>query len=121
METVNLINQLGKELSAKHNVSINDININGNTVTFQSGENNNVFLAEFEQGHHEVTIKNLTLMLDLGSEEFVPVAVNLDSKYQFVIEAIEELIFGFILVKARKEAEENHWDGLIDAYKANKH
>lgn len=127
MDTVDqVINEIGKVIEKTYDVLIGDIDVlSDSEFTFISGENSNVYLAKYECRHDRddsgecmtiVTVKSLQVMLDFGYEEFVPVTVNVDQKFGFVIEAIENLVAADIHTKELARAEENHWGNLIDAY-----
>lgn len=126
----NLINEIGSEIKAKHEVSIDELIIEGNIATFQAGENRNQFIMKFNQCDTddengqvsiEVDVLELTLLVDFGSEKYVPIDVSLEEKHLFVCTAIEELIAAEIYRIRKEQAEKDHWENLIDHYQSKKY
>lgn len=123
----NLINEIGSEIKAKHEVSIDELIIEDNIATFQAGENRNQFIMKFDQrdtddgqGQQsiEVDILELKLLVDFGSEKYAPIDVSLGVKHLFVCTAIEELIAAEIYRIRKEQAEKDHWENLIDHYQS---
>ena len=120
--SLNYLNEFGNEIQAKHQVEIYEINIDGDTATFEAGECHK-FLVEFN--HRETTendeleiiaeINKLYTYIDFGDEQYVPVELQLDQKYMFVINAISEYLSAKLLEEKRKDNESNFWGGLIDS------
>lgn len=119
---INYLNEFGIEISAKHQVEIYEIAIDGNTATFESGECHK-FLVEFtprettENDELEIIaeVNKLYTFIDLGDEHFIPVELHLDQKYSFVVNAISEYLSAKLLELKKKENESNYWGSLIDS------
>lgn len=128
MENVlNEIRQIGDVAKASYEVSISDLTITDDSATFLIGENDSFMMAMFSQSNEQdyddhwyvsAKIENLFILLDVGSENFVPVEVNLENQYSFVIEALESLISADLTTEAKKKAEDDYWESLIDQHQS---
>ena len=120
-----LINEIGSVIEVAHEVAIAEIEIDGDIATFQAGENNNQFVMEFGQRDTdegiEVDLKNLTILVDFGSENYVPIDVSLNENHLFIVGALERYIAAELYSQRTKTQEADHWENLIDHFQASKH
>lgn len=120
-----LINEIGSVIEVAHEVAIAEIEIDGNIATFQAGENSNQFVMEFEQRDTdegiEVDLKNLTILVDFGSENYAPIDVSLNENHLFIVKALEEYIAAELYSRRIKTSEKDHWENLIDHFQASKY
>ena len=120
-----LINEIGSEIKAAYEVTITELEIDGDIATFQAGENDNHFVMEFEQCDAdesvEVDLKKLTILVDFGSENYAPIDVPLNKNHLFIVTALEEYVAAELYSQRVKAHESNHWENLIDQYQASKY
>ena len=120
-----LINEIGSAIEVAHEVVIRELSIDENIATFQAGENDNLFVMEFEQHDTdegiEVDLKNLTILVDLGSENYVPIDVSLNENHLFIVGALERYIAAELYSQRTKTQEADHWENLIDHFQASKY
>ncbi|MEG1707099.1 MAG: hypothetical protein RR285_00135 [Acinetobacter sp.] len=119
------IQEIGSEIKSPHEVVISELSIKGDIATFQAGENDNLFVMEFEQRDTdesiEVDLKNLTILVDFGSENYVPIDVSLNENHLFIVGALEQYIAAELYSQRVKAQEADHWENLIDHFQASKH
>ena len=120
-----LINEIGSAIEVAHEVAIAEIAIDGDIATFQAGENSNQFVMKFEQRDTdegiEVDLKNLTILVDFGSENYAPIDVSLNENHLFIVKALEEYIAAELYSRRIKASEKDHWENLIDHFQASKY
>ena len=120
-----LINEIGSEIKAAYEVTIAELEIDGDIATFQAGENDNHFVMEFEQCDAdesvEVDLKKLTILVDFGLENYAPIDVSLNKNHLFIVTALEEYIAAELYNRRIKASEKDHWENLIDHFQASKY
>lgn len=120
-----MIQEIGSEIKTPHEVVIRELTIDENIATFQAGENDNQFVMEFEQHDTdegiEVDLKNLTILVDFGSENYVSIDVSLNENHLFIVGALEQYIAAELYSQRTKTQEADHWENLIDQFQASKY